>query len=248
MNKTLHLAKRELAGLFYSPIGYLVLTAYLLLMGLLFGLMVFAPGQIADMRPLFRLAHYVTVFIVPMLTMGLLSEEYASGRIEMLRTSPISEWQIVLGKYLGALGFYLVLLLSTLVYLAILLALGRPDLGAVFSGYISLMLLGAMFIAIGLFFSAITPYQIVAAMSTFIALAVLGILMDFVAYRIADWMPPAGVFSRLINNAMKYMSIMPRMDDFAKGVLETGHVAFFAIFSGLFLLMTYLVVESRKWR
>ncbi len=248
MNKTLFLAKRELAGLFYSPIGYLVLTAYLLLMGILFGSLVFAPGQVADMRPLFKIGHYVAIFIIPLLTMGLLADEYSSGRIEMLRTSPISEWQIIIGKYLGALGFYLALLLSTLIYVIILLVLGKPDLGAVLSGYISLMLLGAMFVAIGLFFSAITPYQIVAAMSTFIALAVMGILMDFLSFKISDWLPPAGWFSRGLNGMLKYLAIMPRMDDFAKGVVESSNVAFFVIFSGLFLLLSYMVVESRKWR
>lgn len=249
MNKTIHLATRELAGLFYSPIGYLVLALYLLLMGFIFGVFVFQPGQVADMRPLIQVAHYVMILVAPILTMGALSDEYASGRIEMLRTSPISEWQIVLSKYLGILGFYAVMLATTLVYVIILMILGRLDMGTVFSGYLSLLLVGAMFIAIGLFFSAITPYQVVAAMSSLIALLIMGFLLDRIAsYYVPLWYPPSDALSRGVNAIVRYMSIYPRMDDFAKGVIETTHVAFFAIFSGLFLLLTYLVVESRKWR
>src|SRR5258708_2032760 len=136
--KVLVLAKREFTSYFLSPIGYLVIALYLVLMGALFAAMVFQPGQIADMRRLFEWSHIALIVAVPLITMSLLADEYSSGRIEMLRTSPITELDIVLGKYLGAMGFYCALAGSTLIFLMLLAAFGHPNYGAVRAGYFGL--------------------------------------------------------------------------------------------------------------
>ena len=142
MSQIFTLAKRELGGLFYSPIGYIVLALYLLFVGLLFSLMVLRPGQIADPGPMFLWNHLILIFLVPFMTMAIFSEEYRSGRIETLRTSPLGEMSIVLGKFLGAMGFYLGLIGSSLAFVIILSFFGRPDYMPVLTSYLGLVLMG----------------------------------------------------------------------------------------------------------
>jgi len=248
MKKIGILAKRELGGLFYSPIGYLVLTAYLAIMGILFAMFVMSPGTAADMRQMFSWSHLALIFVVPLMTMGLLSEEYNTGRMEMLRTSPLTEMDIVLGKYLGALGFFAALVGSTLVYVLLLAIYGKPDYGSVLASYVGLLLMGSLFVSIGLFFSACTRYQIVAAMGSFIVLAVLGILMDAAAWFVASFLSMSNWFWRFLRDLTQYLAFRPHMEQFSKGILESRDVFFFLTGTLLFLFLTYLVLESRKWR
>jgi len=248
MTNVATLAKRELSALFLSPIGHIVLTIYLGFMGFLFTIYVFVPGQTADMRIMFSVAHLALIFIVPLMTMGLLADEYNSGRIEMLRTSPVTEAEILLGKFLGAFGFYVILVASTLVYVALLSIYGKPDFGSVYAGYIGLILMGALFVSVGLFFSACTRYQIVAAMSSMITLALLGILLELASRYFAVFVSVANPFMRFVREALRYMAVTPHMEDFAKGIVDTRDVAYFGTGTLFFLLLTYLILESRKWR
>lgn len=248
MSKVTTLARRELGALFFSPIGYLVLTAYLGIMGLLFAMFVLVPGTSADMRQMFVWSHLALIFVVPLMTMGLLADEYNSGRMEMLRTSPITELDILLGKFLGALGFYAVLVGSTLIYVLLLSLYGKPNYGSILTGYLGLLLMGTLFVSIGLFFSACTRYQIVAAMSGIISLAVLGIITDAAAWFVTSFMPGSNAFWRLVRDVMQYLAFRPHMEGFAKGIVETKDIAYFLIGTGVFLFITYLVLESRKWR
>jgi ABC-2 type transport system permease protein len=247
MNTIFTIARREIMGFFFSPIAYLVLFLFMIFMGILFGLFVFIPGQISDLRPLFDYARFGLFFIIPMLTMAIFADEYRSGRIEMLRTSPLTEVQLLLGKFLGAWAFYAVLLASTGLYLALLVIFGRPDYGAVLASYIGLLLLGALFVSVGLFFSSCTQNQLVAALATLIVLAVLSVLGDVLASQVPETVKWLGV-TLTIRPALQYIGVGGHMQDFAKGVIDTVHVAYFLIGSAFFLFLTYLVLESRKWR
>src|ERR1043165_8661694 len=109
MGQVLTIAKRELTSLFYSPIAYFVLFLFLIVTGFLFGLQVFVPGQLAELRRFIDFSRFGLFFIIPGITMSVLADEYRSGRIEMLRTSPITELQLVLGKFLGPVYFFLIL-------------------------------------------------------------------------------------------------------------------------------------------
>ena len=128
MNTIVALARRELGGMFSSLIGYVVLAIFLAYMGILFAIFILNPGQATDMRQMFTLAHLALIFLIPLITMSVLSEEYNSGRIEMLRTSPITEFQILAGKFLGTLAFCWLLIAATLIFLVVVLIYGRPDL------------------------------------------------------------------------------------------------------------------------
>lgn len=246
MSTILTIAKRELAGFFYSPIAYMVMFLFLVFLGILFGIWVFVPGQVSDLRPMFQFSRAGLFIIVPLMTMSMFAEEYRSGRIEMLRTSPITEIQLLLGKYVGAMIFYLVLLATTLLFLFLLILFGRPDYGAVWASYVGLLLTGMLFVSVGLFFSACTQNQLVAALAAIIVLAALTFIGDF-----APLFPEK--FSLLgiplyLRQTGNYLGVGTHLGDFAKGVVDTAHVAYFLAGSFFFLFLTYLTLESRKWR
>ncbi len=248
MSVTLAIAKRELTSLFYSPIGYIVLALYLLFVGLLFALLVFQPGQLADPGPMFQWNHLILIFLVPFITMSLFAEEYRSGRMEMLRTSPITELQLVLGKFLGALGFYGVVIASSFVLVLILTVFGRPDYMPVLTSYLGLLLMGALMVSIGLFFSSLTQHQIVAVMSGTMTLVALGILCQAVAFLLGAYLSRSWGWAVELRRFLNYLAIEPHMVGFSRGLIGTEHVAYFVTGTFLFLFLTYVVLESHKWR
>jgi ABC-2 type transport system permease protein len=165
MSRAIVIARRELASYFYSPIAYVAMTLFLLAAGFLF-FDDFQPGKPVAMRTIFDWMVWLLVFIVPVLCMGLLAQEWSSGTIETLMTAPVGESEVVLGKFAGSLLFFIVLLAPTVIYVLMLRIYGRPDYGPIFSGYIGVLLVGALFISIALFCSSLTRSQIVAAVST----------------------------------------------------------------------------------
>jgi len=165
--RTLTIAKRELASFFFSPIAYLVMAAFVLLAGLFFMIGVFRPEQAVSMRFLFQAIVFVLIAILPAISMRLLSEEIRSGTLESLLTSPLTDGQIIIGKWLGALAFYFVLLVPTAVYLVLLENWANPDYGPIVSGYVGLLCVGGFYLAIGTFISSLTQNQIVAWVITF---------------------------------------------------------------------------------
>src|SRR5580700_7081323 len=164
MTRSPIIARRELGSYFYSPIAYVVMTLFLLICGFFF-FRDFQPGQPAGMWTIFNHMIWLLIVAVPVLCMGLLAQEWSTGTIETLMTAPISETDVVLGKFLGALAFFGVLLAPTLLYVVILRVYSDVDLGPIFSGYLGIVLVGAMFISVGLFCSSLTRSQVVAAMS-----------------------------------------------------------------------------------
>jgi ABC-2 type transport system permease protein len=246
MGKIAALAQREMAGLFYSLVGYIVIALYLAIMGIFFAYLVFIPGHPADMRQLFEFSYIAPIFVVPIMTMGVFSEEYNSGRIEMLRTSPITEFDILMGKFVGAMGFYMALVASTLFYLLMLVIFGHPNYGEVQAGYLGLILMGILFVSVGLFFSALTRHQIIAAMCGMIVLAIVGFFNDIVAQFISGMTSYKPLL--YLRDLLQYLSFREHMKGFSQGIVEVNHVFFFLGTAFVFLFATYLVLESRKWR
>jgi ABC-2 type transport system permease protein len=248
MGRVFTIARREMSSLFYSPIAYVVLFLFLLFMGIFFALWIFLPGQVTELRNLVNLSRFALFFIVPLMTMSIFADEYKSGRIEMLRTSPIREIDLVLGKFLGAMGFYTVLVLTTLIYLLLLVIFGRPDWGQVFASYIGMMLMGCMYVSVGVFFSACTKEQIVAALAGVLTLGAFTLIS---LPLFTDNMPSNfKLFGATVpvRAVAVYLGVGTHIADFSKGVVETSHVAYFVGISAFFLFLTYLLLESRKWR
>lgn len=234
------IARRELFSYFYSPVAYAVMFLFLVVTGYLF-LEDLQPGKVAGMRSVFERMVWLLVFAVPMLTMGLMAQEWSSGTIETMMTAPVDETDVIIGKFLGSLGFFVVLLLPTLLYVIVMAINSTPrfDVGPIISGYLGMFLVGAMFISIGLFCSSMTRSQIVAAVVSAAILAVITLVPMFASER-------AGLpaFWRNLSNAM----VFRRYTDFSRGVIDTSHFVFFIAVTAVFLFLSTKVLESRRWK
>src|SRR3954471_21816303 len=226
MKRSPVIARREMSSYFYSPIAYVVLALFLLACGFVFR-KDFQPGQVAAMRSLFEWMVFFLVFAIPVLSMGLMSQEWATGTIETLMTAPVEETDVILGKFLGSLVFFLVLLAPTLVYVLMLLIYSPSfDFGPIFSGYLGIILVGALFISIGLFCSSLTRSQIVAAVSTTAILFVITILPWWVGGEATL----AGFWRTVADQ-----TVFRRYTDFSKGVIDIGNLVFFISTTAVFL-------------
>lgn len=240
MSVILSVARRELSSLFRLPVGWIAIALYLFLAGIVFAYMILNPGQPATMRPLFSISAWLLVPVAPAISMRLLSEEFRTGTIESLMTAPVTDASIVIGKYLGAVGFLILMLIPTALHTGALWWLSdpSPDPGPVAAGYASLLLVGMLYTAVGLWMSALTSNQTLAFLGTLFFLLVL-LLATTIGYEYAPaWMQPA----------ISYISIQSRMQDFAKGIIDLSHVIFFVSGSVLFIALSITTVESRRWR
>lgn len=239
MSNITTMAGRELGAFFLSPIAYAVSAVFLFSTGLAFGLGTFQNGAEASLRSLMEFwIVLILVFVLPMLTMRLISEELRSGTIESLTTAPVNELQIVLGKFFGAFGFFLILLASLLIYPLILARYGPIDLKLLLCNFIGLVLLGGLYIAVGLFFSACTKHQIVAVLLSFALLALATFAFQGLATVVDGW-PKA---------LLQHLSIRTHFFDFVRGLLDLNHVVFFLTTTILFLFLTVKRVEMRRWQ
>ena len=238
MSPTTTIAKRELSGFFFSPMAYVAMTLFLAACGVAF-LDDFQPGQVVAMRSIFDWMVWLLVFVTPVLCMGLLAQEFATGTVETLMTAPIADHQVVLGKYLGAMGFFAILISPTLLYVALLALYGHPDLGPLLSGYLGVLLVGGLFTAVGLFCSSLSRSQVVAAVS---AAAIL-----FAITVVPWWVRGKTILSGFWSVAVD-QGVHARYADFSKGVIDTGNIVFFLAMTAMFLFLTVKVVESRRWR
>jgi len=254
MRNVLAIARKEIRGYFMSPIGWVILGLFALLFGFFYyaflGLFVRQSLQMTQfggpqamnvnlylIRPLLQNTSVIILFVLPVVTMRTYAEEKRSGTIELLLTSPVTDLQIILGKFFGALALYVAMLLVTAVYISLLFWFGNPEVGPILSGYLGLLLLGGGFIAVGLLVSSLTKNQIVAAMATFgtfLMLWVIGWVGDF-----------AGPTTRSI---VSYLSITEHFDDFSKGVIDTKHVVYYLSFIMFGLFLTSKAVDSERWR
>lgn len=238
MSRATVIARRELASYFHSPIAYVAMFLFLVVAGFAFR-QDFQPGQPATMRAIFAQMVWLFVAIVPVLCMGLLAQEWATGTIETMMTAPVREHEVVIGKFLGSFLFFLVLLAPTLLFLVMLAVYARPDYGPIFSGYLGLVLVGALFIAIGLFCSSLTRSQVVAAVT---AAAIL-----FLVTIIPWWLGTRATLTGFWRGVAD-QSIFRRYTDFSKGVIDTGNLVFFIAATAVFLFLTVKVLESRRWK
>jgi ABC-2 type transport system permease protein len=243
MSQVLTIAKREVLSLFVSLVAYFVLFLFLASMGILFVWQVFIPGRMVEVRNLIDMSRFILFFIVPLLTMSLFSDEYRSGRVEILRTSPITELQLLLGKFIGAMTFYLFLVASSLIFLVLLMMFGKPDYGQVVSSYVGMFFMGFMFVAVGLFFSACTREQILAALSSIMSLGFLVALSYF-----ASSLPKTLFWKIPLRPVAEYLAVGTHIADFTRGSIELTNMVYFTGFGLVFLFLTYLVLESKKWR
>jgi len=239
MKRATTIARRELTSYFYSPIAYVAMAVFLVACAFTFW-DDFAPGEIAGMRNLFNWMLWLLVFIVPLLSMGLLAQEWATGTIETLMTAPVMETDVVLGKFLGSVAFFLVMLAPTLLYVAVLAIFSNPriDPGPIFSGYLGVVLVGGLFISIGLFCSSLTRSQIVAAVATAAVLFAITII---------PWWAGGKLLSPTWLNVVN-QTVFKRYTDFSRGIIDTGHLTFFILSTAAFLFLTTKVLESRRWK
>ena len=239
MQHILTIAKRELSCLFFSPVAYVVLGVFGFGTALIFFTQ-FGPGAPAEMRGVLGAVAVLMIFLVPAISMRLISEEYRSGTIETLMTLPISDTQVVLGKWLGAMGFLLTLMAPLVILTAVLSMNAAPDFGPIFTGFLGLLLVGGLYLAIGAFASAITQNQIIAFLVTVFIILGFVYLCPYLARTdwIMDWLAQ-GLF---------YVNIYEQYGDFAKGVADLGRVVFFVSGIGLFLFLAKLTLESKRWR
>jgi ABC-2 type transport system permease protein len=247
MSKTLAILRRELIGYFSSPLAYIVLTAFLLMQGYIFYIIVsYLNNPMTQAMTPLRLFFGGTVFfwlfllfVVPVITMRLVAEERRSGTIEVLLTSPVSEAQVIAGKFLAALIFYTVLWLPTLIYVVILERHSEIDLGPVAAGYLGVLLIGFLFLGVGTFTSTLTNNQLVAAIMAFAAMIVL-----FSIGLVEQLM----ISSTEIRSVLAHMNLWTHMDDYAKGIVDTRHVVYELSAGLLFLFLASKSLEVKKWR
>jgi ABC-2 type transport system permease protein len=188
-------------------------------------------------RPLLQNATVIMLFVLPMITMRTYSEEKRSGTMELLLTSPVTDLQIIVGKFLGAMALYVAMLLVTAIYVSLLFQYGNPEWRPVLTGYLGLLLLGGCFVSVGLLVSSLTRNQIVAGMATF------GVfLMLWVVGWIADFSGPT------TRTVVSYLSITEHFDDFAKGIIDTKHLVYYLSFITFGLFLTAKAVDSERWR
>jgi ABC-2 type transport system permease protein len=238
--------QKEINTFFSSLIGYIAIGLFLLTTGLF--LWVFPETSLleygyANLDALFFIAPWVFMFLIPAITMRSFAEEFKSGTIELLATRPVTDLQIILGKYFAALLVVFLALLPTLVYYITVYQLGATpgnlDTGATWGSYIGLLFLGAAFVAIGIFASSLTQNQIVAFL-----LAVFGCFFCYAAF---DYLSKLNVFYAKIDDVVELLGINAHYLSISRGVIDTRDVIYFVSFISIFILLTQLVLERRKW-
>ncbi|MBI5867358.1 MAG: ABC transporter permease [candidate division Zixibacteria bacterium] len=228
---------KELRSFFNSAVAYVILTLFLFITGWFFASNLFLANQ-ADLRDIFgAIVPMILLFFVPAITMRMIAEEKKSGTIELLVTLPVRDVEIVLGKYLAALILLGSALALTFAYPLTISLLGSPDHGALVGGYLGLFLMGAAYLAIGLFTSGLTPNQIVAFITGFVIIFVLFMLDKVIV-----------VFPATIASILEYISVGYHLENLARGVIDSRDVLYYLSLIGLFLFLAVRSLESRKWR
>ncbi|HNZ36124.1 MAG TPA: ABC transporter permease subunit [Candidatus Marinimicrobia bacterium] len=254
MSNLLAIYKRDLKGYFFSPIAYVVIGLFLLVNGIFFyvllssfleysyAVMIQRQGypinvNLLMIRPFFQNMSVIVLFVIPMITMRSFSEEKKSGTMELLLTSPVTNWQLILGKFLASFTLYFVMVMVTFLFMVFLLIWGNPSLVPILISYLGILLMGLVLVALGNFISSLTENQIVAAVGTFGATMFLWVI-GF-----------AGNFAgKVFGEIFKYLSIVNHFDDFSKGVFDTNHLVYYLSLTFLMLFFTYQSIESSKWR
>ncbi|MEB2312580.1 MAG: ABC transporter permease [Sorangiineae bacterium] len=243
MSPMLTIAKREFRSYFDSPLAYVVICVSFLALGGFFFMFRGGFWQLdrATLQNMFEYMPWgLSILVIPVVTMRLIAEEKRSGTLEMLITLPVKDSDVVLGKYLGALGLVLTLVLASLIYPLAMFKwpwnLGPLDMGPVLSGYLGLILFSAAATALGLLISALTDSQAIAFFITFFVLLVLWLIGTF-----------AESMGGVLGNVLSFISFQSRLDGFTRGLMDTRDIVYFLSVTGLALVVAFRALERRKW-
>lgn len=254
MTNILAIAHKELRSYFASPIAYVVIGLWAVLYGFfyasLLGYFVRQSMQMSQfggaqpvnineqmIRLLFQNTTILILFLMPLITMRTYSEEKRSGTVELLLTSPVTDLEIILGKFFGALALYAAMLAVTVIHIAILFLYGNPEWKPIATTYLGLLLFGACFISVGLLISSMTKNQIIAGAISFGVFLLLWII---------DWM--ASFTGPTLSSVLTYLSVIGHLEDFTKGVLDTTHLIYYLSFISFGLFLTAKSVDMERWR
>jgi len=237
MNNLLAISLKETRAYFSMPSAYVVGAMFLILTGVFFVFDVNRPFAEAGVRGLIYWASFFTVFLAPLLTMRLLAEEQKMGTLELLLTSPVREWEVVVGKYIAGLAMLSAIQAVTLYYVLMLYMFGDPDTGPVFSAYLGLVLHGAAALSIGLLGSSLSGNQIVAAV---VGTAFL-LIFSFIS-RVSSVVE--GTPAEFLNA----LSMDSRLSDFTRGIIDTSNLVYFLSIIAIFVFLTIRSLETRRWR
>jgi len=227
--------RREIRSYFNSAVAYVVIVVFLAILGWFFTSNLFL-ANLASLRVVFELVPLMFLFFVPAVTMRLLAEEKKSGTLELLTTKPVRDVEIVLGKFLAAWALLAVTLAPTLLYLVTIISIGSIDIGPVITGYLGLMLMGGVYIGIGLLASSLTENQIVAFILSFLAVLALFLMDKMLIY------VPEGLASTL-----EFLGIDFHFSNIVRGVIDSRNIIYFGSLLGFSLLLTTVSLERRKW-
>jgi ABC-2 type transport system permease protein len=248
------ICRKELNSYFASPIAYGLMAFFAAIAGYFFSIAtaIFVQNSVQSamsgrqmpmdvnewvVRPVLMNVSVIGLFMIPMITMRLFAEEKRTGTIELLATSPIEDWEIILGKWFAALILYGSILALSAADLALLFAYGKPDWKPIVVAYIGLLLQGGCLLAIGTFISTTTKNQIIAGVGTFAVCLVLWVLDWVSSYDTAAWA-----------KVVSYMSVLTHYESFAKGVLDTKDILYYLSVSFFGLFLTARSMESLRWR
>jgi ABC-2 type transport system permease protein len=240
---------KEIRSFLSSLIGYIAISVFVTLIGVFMWILPSEGGGynildngFANIDPLFFIAPWVYLFLIPAITMRSFSEEKKTGTIELLLTRPLTDWQIVFAKYLAGLTLVIVSLLPTLIYYYSVHILGAPkgnlDTGGMWGSYAGLLFLGAGFVAIGLFASSIADNQVIAF--------IIAMLLSFFCYTGFEYIADSGILGKSAA-FIKGLGINDHYISMSRGVMDTRDILYFLSITLLFNLFTKLVLESRKW-
>jgi len=238
MSNVMAIVRKELKGYFNSPIAYIFIIVFLTLSGWLFFRGFFLIGQ-ADMRPFFSLMPWIFLFFIPSVSMRLWAEERKLGTVEILMTLPLKDWEAVLGKFLAGLTLIgIALLLSISIPIAVAY-LGNPDTGPIVGGYVGTLLLGAAYLAIGLFASTLTENQIIAFIIGVVFCFVMLIIgEDIVLFSVPGFLAPL----------LRYIGLAVHFSSIGRGVIDSRDIIYYLSVISFFLYLSVHVVQSRRWR
>lgn len=235
MNKILAIAKKELKDYFKSPIAYIVLIVTISVFNIFFFLIIDENNE-ATLRDVFKVMEFLFIFIVPLLTMKTFAEEKFSGTMEFLMTTPTTNTAIVLGKYLGCLIFFTIIIGITSSYYFIIEFFGQPERLVALTGYAGIWLEGALFIAIGVMTSSWTKNQIIAATSSYVILFFLYFSISFIKY-----------FSGLSETLIRYIGTWSHAENFTVGLITTADLVYYVSGILVCIICTRLSIENRLW-
>ena len=228
--------KRDFKAFFTSPVGYILIGGFLFVMNIFFKAYNIDLAY-SDLSPLFSIIMSVFMFIMPLITMKLFSEEYKMKTDQLLLTSPVSVNAVVLGKFFAAISMFGILLAGTLFWPVIISIFGAPDIANIVGNYVAIIFAAASFISIGLFISSLTENQIMAAFLSFAAFLALNLMSSISQSTTIGW----------LKTLVSWLSLFTRFQDFTRGLFSLQNIVYYLTVSIVFLFLTTRVLEKKRW-